>query len=210
MPSVIFYAYRDGLYVNLTNRCPTACVFCIKSRWEWSYRGQDLLLRSEPELPEILALLDERLQREPRELVFCGYGEPTERLDAVLAVAARARRLRPTLALRMNTVGLGSMIHGRDIVPDLRAALDAVSVSLNTADAAQWRTLMRPQSRFSQKGFEAVCAFISGCAAAGLRTTATALEREGVDLDAVAALAVSLGAGFRRRPLLENEEPAAP
>ncbi len=206
---MIFYTYRDGLYANLTNRCPTACVFCIKSRWDWNYRGQDLLLREEPGIAEILDELEKRLAHEPRELVFCGYGEPTERLDAVLAVAERARRLHPKLSLRMNTVGLGSMIHGRDIVGDLRGALDAVSVSLNTADPDQWRRLLRPQPRFSERGFEAVCAFIAACSAAGLRTTATALERNDIDLAAVAALAARLGANFRRRPLLENEEPAA-
>ncbi|NNN05750.1 MAG: radical SAM protein [Elusimicrobia bacterium] len=203
---MVFYEFEGGLYLNITNRCPTACSFCVKTRWDWSFRGRDLLLPHEPSRREILDGLEARLgpTTSYRELVFCGYGEPTQRLDVLLAAARHARHLRPDISVRLNTVGLGRLICGRDIVPDLRGAVDRVSVSVNTADPAQWLTLHRPRPEYRAAGFAAACAFAADCAAAGLRTRVTAVDRPDVDLPAVEALARSLGAEFFLRPQLED------
>jgi TatD family-associated radical SAM protein len=208
---MFLYEYRDGLYLNITNLCPTACAFCIKKDWGWDYRGQDLRLgRREPTVAEIVAGLDERLRSraEYREMVFCGYGEPTMRMEALNSSGLRARKLRPGLPLRLNTVGLGSLVHERDIVPDLARYLDAVSVSVNTADPEEWVSLHRPRPEYRAKGFAAVREFIERCLAARLDTRVTAVERPGADLDAVRAYARALGADFLVRPALEAENAA--
>lgn len=132
--------------------------------------------------------------------MFCGFGEPTERLDVVLETAGLLRARRPGAALRLNTVGLGSLIAGEDIAPRLAAALDSVSISLNTADRRQWLELHRPRADLAEKGFDAVCRFIESCARAGLKTRATAVISDEIDLVAVEALARSLGASFQLRP----------
>lgn len=205
----IAYTFQDGLYLNLTDRCPTDCTFCMKGPAARGFRGADLTLSSEPTLDQAWsAVLASAAQAPFRELVFCGYGESTYRLADMLELSRRARTAFPDARLRLNTVGLGSRIHGRDIVPELKGALDAVCVSLNTADPGQWLKLLRPRPEFQEGGFESVLGFVRACAASGLDTTVTAVELPTVDLAAVAALARTLGASFRPRPFLAGKDVA--
>ena len=204
----LVYRYRDGLYVNLTNRCPTACRFCVKFSWKMRYRGYDLKLGGrEPSAARVVAAIDEAVRARPaKEVVFCGYGESTYRLDDMLAVCEEVRRRHPGMRLRLNTIGLGNLIHGRSIARDLARGLDSVSVSLNTADPRQWLDLHNPLPAFAEKGFESVKEFIRDCAAAIPETVVTAVERPGVDLAACRRLAESLGARLRARPYLDGYE----
>jgi TatD family-associated radical SAM protein len=199
-PSIV-YAFRNNLYVNLTNRCPTACFFCVKRDWDYKFYGQNLAIRREPEAEAVVAAAGN--PRRYREVVFCGFGEPTMRLEALKSVGARLRA-EGAKKIRLNTIGLGSLVNGRNIVPELRGAVDAVSVSLNTADPIQWEALHRPARRWAPAGFAAVNAFIAACVAAGLPTTVTAIQLPGVDLEAVRQRATALGAAFRQRPALKE------
>lgn len=204
---VAAYRFRHALYVNLTNECPTACAFCIKRTWKWEFHGVDLKLRgNEPTVDTAWRQIENmRKDRAFKELVFCGYGESTLRLPAMAGLGLRMRRDLPDVRTRLNTVGLGNLVWGHDIAPELRRFLDEVHVSLNTADAAQWLELHQPKPEYRQDGFKSVQDFIRACVKAGLCTVVTAVEQPGVDLEAVEALAGKLGAGFRLRPALENE-----
>lgn len=200
------YEHQDSLYLNITNRCPVACSFCIKKDWGYSFHGQDLKLGAvEPPIGELLAGLDERLKTPGvyREVVFCGFGEPTMRMDAMNSVGLHIRLHHPEQKMRLNTVGLGSLVNGRDIVPELAMFLDAVSVSLNTADPVQWEALHRPQDAYKGRGFAAALMFAQRCVEAGLKTRVTAVAQPGVDLAAVRDLARSIGAEFHERPTLD-------
>lgn len=199
------YPYGENLYLNLTSLCPTECAFCIKHASGRRFRGHDLALEREPEVDEVWdAVLARTASRLFAEFVFCGYGESTYRLDALLEVSARLKRHYPRSARRLNTVGLGGLIWERDIVPDLSRAVTSVNISLNTAEPEQWRTLMRPRPEFRDRGFDSVLGFIRACVLADLRTTVTAVDLPGVDLPAVARLAESLGAAFLARPRLSR------
>lgn len=207
-PTTTVYRYRGGLYVNLTNKCPTACRFCIKFTWKMKYRGYDLKLRGhEPAVADVLAGLEEAARERPfDEVVFCGYGESTYRLEDMLAICDSAKQRWPKARRRLNTIGLGDAINGRPISKELARGLDAVSISLNTADAKQWVELMHPLKEFSAGGFEAVKSFIQDCAAAIPDTTVTAVEQPGVDIAACRRLVEALGARWRERPLLDDYE----
>lgn len=199
------YEHEDSLYLNITNRCPVACSFCVKSEWGYSFHGQDLKLGAqEPSAADLCARLDARLKDRPpyREIVFCGFGEPTMRADVLNEVGRHLRRNWPDLRLRLNTVGLGNMINGRDIVPDLAVWLDAVSISLNTADPVQWEALHRPQAAYKGRGFAAVLLFAQRCVECGIETRVTAVDQPGVDLKAVGDAARAVGAAFHARPAL--------
>ncbi|MBI4347720.1 MAG: radical SAM protein [Elusimicrobia bacterium] len=206
--TTIVYRYRDGLYVNLTNKCPTACRFCIKFTWKMKYRGYDLKLRGhEPSLAEVLDAIETAARERPfAEVVFCGYGESTYRLADMLAVCAEVRRRWPKVKRRLNTIGLGDAINGRPISKELASGLDAVSISLNTADEKQWVHLMNPLREFKTGGFQAVKRFIRECAAEIRDTTVTAVEQPGIDLAACRRLAEELGARWRERELLDDYE----
>jgi len=214
-PAAVVYRYHDSFYVNLTNRCPNACSFCIKQKWAMKYRGNNLNLGGkEPSAEEVLAELDKAIKGfAPKEVVFCGYGEPTSALPVLLATGRELRRrlsagtYRP-FKIRLNTVGLGSLSNGRDITPELGEFLDSVHISLNTADPEQWLSLVNPRKEFADKGFAAVQDFIRCAARSVPETVVTAVEAPGVDTEAVGRKAKELGAIFRPRPYLDDYERA--
>ena len=209
----IVYRFGQGVYLNITNRCPNLCVFCIKTKWEMDFHGNNLNLHGkEPTADEVLAALEADLSKAPfKEVVFCGYGEPTMRLDVLLAVGhwlkqVRAQGKYPAFKIRLNTNGLGSLINGRNIVPELKTAVDILNVSLNAENETLWRQLLRPAPGY-ENGFAAVLDFIKKSSAAGFdRVTASCVENTGADWRAVKALAAQYGAKFREREFLDEDE----
>ncbi|MFA5160684.1 MAG: TatD family nuclease-associated radical SAM protein [Elusimicrobiales bacterium] len=202
----IVYRYGSALYVNLTNRCPNDCVFCIKRKWGMAFRGHDLDLRGgEPSVPEVLARVVELEKDAPApEIVFCGYGEPTMRLDELVS-AARALK-QSGHKIRLNTVGLAGLVWGKDAPAMFEGAIDSVNISLNSADPSQWEKLVRPLPQYRRDGFAAVLEFIRSCVRHVPETVVTVVDMPGVDLPAARALAEKLGAKLRARPYLEKYE----
>lgn len=204
--ATIAYPFKKGIYLNITNRCPTACSFCIKRILKWRFERWNFRLNAgEPPVAKIVAEFATVARRKSStlsEVVFCGYGESTYRLPEMLEICRAVRAFYPGARLRLNTVGLGNLIWGRDITPELKGALDAVAISLNTADPEKWLEIHSPLRRFRSRGFASVLGFIRGCVDAGLDTTVTAVKLPGADLPAVRRLALSLGAKFRPRPVL--------
>ena len=150
----VFYEYGGGLYANLTNRCPCRCEFCIRDMVGALGGADSLWLRREPTIEEIKELLGEWDLNEFDELVFCGYGEPTERLEDLLATARYAKSLSPALRVRINTNGLSDLINKRDTTEDLRGIIDAVSISLNAKGPEEYLALCHP--RFGIDSFDAI------------------------------------------------------
>ena len=198
MVQTIAYRGKGNVYLNVTNRCSCACAFCLREFTTEVY-GYDLWLDHEPDFDEVTRALEFELAEGPAgEVVFCGLGEPTMRLDLVLAVVEWLHLRR--LTSRLDTNGLGALANpGVDVVGALATAgLGSVSVSLNAADPQTYDRLCRP---IYSKAFRAVVAFARDCVAAGLPTTVSALDGTGVDLDACAGLAGAIGADFRVRGL---------
>jgi TatD DNase family protein len=199
-PSLV-YRYKNGLYINLTSRCPTACRFCVKFSWNYDYRGHDLKLAADPPVEAFLAAAPADLSPFD-EVTFCGYGESTYRMNEMEELS-RAFRARGAKRIRLNTVGLGNLINGRDITADLARFLDAVSISLNTVDPAVYDDLMRPLPPFRGKALPSVLAFIAGCVGRVPSTTVTAVEGTAADPEAVRRAAEERGALFHLRPFLD-------
>jgi TatD DNase family protein len=188
----IAYEMWGNLYLNITNRCTNSCGFCIRYQTDvlWGYT---LKLDREPTVEEVIDAVGDPTRY--REVVFCGFGEPTVRLDVVTEVG---RRLRAAGArVRLDTNGHGNVIWNRNIVPELAAAVDSVSVSLNAADADAYERLCRP--RFGAGTFDHVLAFVRECRKAGVETAVSAVDVPGVDVEKVRALAAGLGVPLRVR-----------
>ncbi len=202
---MIVYEEDRSLYLNLTNRCPTACRFCVKKDWDWEFNGADLRIRGpEPTVDELLQGLKDKL-RTPgqwQEVVFCGFGECVYRLAEMSAVGLHLKIHYPGLRVRLNTIGLGGLIWGRDIVPELALYLDEASVSLNTADPEQWLMLHQPAPLYRAHGFSASRHFAERCVTAGIKTRVTAVRLPEVRLEPLADYARRIGASFDVRPLL--------
>ncbi len=202
---MILYEKGRSLYLNLTNRCPVSCRFCVKAPWDYTFEGHDLRIKGpEPTAQDLLRALKDRLATPApwREAVFCGFGECVYRLAEMKTVGLHLKHHHPELNLRLNTVGLGNLIWGRNIAPELALYLDEVAVSLNTSEPAQWLDLLRPAPAYRKKGFEASRRFAELCVAAGIRTRVTAVELPGIDLRPLKRYAQAIGADFLARPAL--------
>lgn len=153
----ITYRVRDAIYVNLTNRCPCACTFCLRSQGPGVYGSDSLWLDREPTEEEVWESLCGWDLKAFREVVFCGYGEPTERLDALLAVAARLKGLDPSIRVRVNTNGLSDLVNGRPTAALFAGKVDCLSISLNTDDPAEYLAVCRP--KFGEAAYPAMLEF---------------------------------------------------
>ncbi len=202
-PPALAYQYKDALYLNITSRCPTACEFCIKFSWDYQYRGYNLLLKKEPPVDEILKAVGD--PKKYSEIVFCGYGESTYRLDAMKEISKALRSL-GAKKIRLNTIGMGNLIHKRSIIADLAQIVDTVSISLNTSDPKKWVEILRPAPEYKENGFNGVCEFIRECAKAIPETYVTAVESIEPDLEKFRSFVQTLGAKVRVRPYLDDYE----
>ena len=128
---VILYEVHTGLYVNMTNKCPCACTFCLRQEKDEMNHSGSLWLEREPSVDEVKAEFENFDMSKYKEVVFCGFGEPTERLEDVLEVAAFVKE-KYGLPTRINTNGLSDLIYNKDTAPMFKDKIDTVSISLNT------------------------------------------------------------------------------
>ena len=197
----IIYPVKDGLYFNLTNRCPCACTFCIRQKNEKFYVEDSLWLEHEPSFEEVKAVLEAEDLSCYTEFVFCGFGEPTEALD-VLLETAKYLKSKYNKPIRINTNGLGNLIHKNDITPLFKGLIDAVSISLNSSDPAIYLERVRPKF-----GAEAHSAMLDFAAAVSkvvpnvtMTTVSTTITKE--DENECRKICEGLGVKYRIRELI--------
>ena len=201
LTSIDTIAYRGSggaVYLNITNRCSSGCEFCLRE-WTDSVYGEVLTLTHEPEADEVTRSIElEFLEGPADEVVFCGFGEPTMRLDVVLAVTEWLRLRR--IPVRLDTNGHGQLLNPElDVPAALSAAgLGAVTVSLNAADPESYDRICQP---LFGKAYRAVIQFAEQCVKQDMQTTLTAVDYPGADLAGCEAIATAMGAGFRARGL---------
>lgn len=198
----ISYEVGNNLYINLTNKCPCACTFCIRNNADGAYGSDSLWLEHEPSMEEIIADFNKRDMSKYDEVVFCGYGEPTERLDVTLEAAAYLRSSSICPKLRINTNGLGDLIHGRSIAEELCSAFDVISISLNAPTEEDYIKVTRP--RFDN-AFEGLQKFTKDCVNTGkaeiVMSVVDVIPAE--QIEASRKLASELGAKLRVRTFEE-------
>lgn len=146
-----------NIYVNMTNRCPCNCVFCLRQTKKMMEGNSLWLKEGEPSVDRVMDLFAPYDLSVINELIFCGYGEPLERVADVCEVIDRLKSKYPDLKVRVNTNGLANLVHGRDITPELAGRFDTVSISLNAPDAEEFLALTR--SKFGIGSFEALQEF---------------------------------------------------
>jgi TatD DNase family protein len=191
----IVYKIRNSLYVELTTRCTNKCIFCPRLTHP-VVKGHNIQMKreEEPNPNQILNAIEDPSSYD--EVVFCGFGEPTLRLDIMLETARRLKS-KGTRRLRLDTNGQGNLIHRRDIVPDLAELFDAVSISLNESNAERYQKLCR--SNFGEDAFPAILDFARRCVAKIPDVTLTAVGYPDVDTEACRAVADEIGAKLRVR-----------
>jgi TatD DNase family protein len=189
----IAYQIRDSLYLNITNRCTNRCSFCVKFHSDY-VKGHRLRLSREPTEEELKGEIGDPARY--REIVFCGYGEPLLRLETVKNVAQwiKSRRGR----VRINTNGHANLIHGRNIIPELKGIVDSISISLDAQDEDTYNRICGPAF---PDAFNAVIRFVRDVKETVPDVQITVVNMPGVDIAKCRAIAEQLGTAFRVREL---------
>lgn len=156
----ITYPVNNGIYVNMTNRCPCACTFCLRKQSPSVYGSEPLWLEREPTVKEVCDNIDTWDLSQYKEIVFCGYGEPTERLDDLLEVAKYIKS-KSDIKIRINTNGLADLIWNEPTAPKLQGLIDTVSISLNATNKEEYLKIVRP--KFGIESYEAMLKFTKEC-----------------------------------------------
>ena len=196
------YEYGDSLYINLTNKCPNNCEFCLRN-FKNGVGEDDLRLSREPNFEEVKEALSLFPLKKYDEIVFCGFGEPMCALSVMSQVGPYLKRF--GLKTRVNTNGLGGLWNKRDDVPQLISKyIDAVSISLNASNRELYQEICR--SKYGEEAFDAIIDFTKGCVENGIDTTLTVVDFIGEEeIAECRKLADELGAKFRVRPTIYNE-----
>ena len=193
----MLYTVGNKIYVNLTNRCPCACTFCIRQNGDGAYGSDSLWLEREPTVNEVIAEFGKYDISKYTEVVFCGYGEPMERAEDV-AFIGRYIKENLGLPVRLNTNGLGDKIHGKPTAEMLEGAIDIVSISLNQCNKEKYNAVTRPKW---EDGFDAMISFAADCKKYVPKVMFTVVDViSPEDISKCKALAMSLGIELRVRP----------
>ena len=156
----ILYKVHNNLYINLTNRCPYSCSFCLRQKMDKVGESDTLWLLREPTAEEVIEEFKKWDVDGFHEIVFCGFGEPTEAFD-VLKKVAEFIKSKYNKPIRLNTNGVGSLINKRNIAPELKGLIDTVSISLNNPDPEEYAKLVR--SKYGVKSFQEMIDFAKEC-----------------------------------------------
>ena len=195
----ILYKVHNNIYVNMTNKCPYSCTFCLRQTMDTIGESDRLWLEREPSLQEVCDEFNKFNMDEYNEVVFCGFGEPTERFDDLIKVAAFVKE-KYGKKIRINTNGVGSLINGRDIAPEMKGLIDTVSISLNNPHKDEYLSLVR--SKFGEQSFDAMLDFAKECTKyipnVVLTTVDTTISHE--EEEECRRICESIGATYRIRP----------
>lgn len=188
------YTYKlgDSLYINLTNMCTNNCTFCIRNKQEGL--GFNLWLEREPSALDVINEISN--PNIYKEIVFCGYGEPTMRLSRIIQISRYLKDF--NVPIRLNTNGQGNLIWGKNIVPELAGIIDAVSISLNAKDSKQYQELCMPDA--GEQAYSAILEFALECKGYIPEVTFTVVDvLSAYDIELCRDIAKKNGIGFRVR-----------
>lgn len=211
---IITYELGSKLYINLTNRCSNSCDFCLRTAKANSFTHEEwqsdrdlggveseLWLDREPSVEEIIESLESRNLYTYEEIVFCGFGEPTERIDECIEVAKWLKT--KNLKVRLNTNGQANLIHGRDVTPQMEGLFDVVSISLNNKNAKEYQQVCH--SEFGEKAFDELISFGAKCVKLGMEVVFSVVDLlPDEDIEQCGKIAERNGAKLRVREYIEQ------
>lgn len=153
----VCYTVLNGLYINITNACTNRCEFCIRQNGDGAYGSDSLWLEREPTVDEIKMEIEKADPKKFGEVVFCGYGEPTCRLDTMLDVCGWIKEKYPHTKIRLNTNGQASMIARQNVAHKFQGLFDVISVSLNASNSQDYDRICH--SVFGEAAFNGILNF---------------------------------------------------
>ncbi len=170
----IIYNLEGGTYLNITNKCPCNCAFCIRSKGDAVGSAKKLWFDEEPSFEDIKKAIDEYDFSGVKTAVFCGYGEPTNAYENLIKTAKYLKEKYPKIKLRINTNGLSDLINEKPTAKEICENIDVISVSLNEPDSEQYDKITR--NIFPGKAFDAMLKFTKECVNQGNEVRMTVVD----------------------------------
>lgn len=187
-----------NVYVNLTNKCSCSCTFCLRNTKEMN-QTNSLWLDREPTYDEIISEFEKYDVTKFHEIIFCGFGEPTMALDTLLKVAAYLKNRSANTPIRINSNGLGDLVHKKEIAPLFKDLIDKISISLNASNAEEFLRLTR--NKYGIESYDAMLKFAVSCKPYIPNVVMTVVDCIGQkEIDACQAVCDKIGVPLRVRP----------
>ena len=192
----------ETVYINLTNACTNSCVFCLRSQKD-DVCGAEMWHDDNYSLEDIINQFT-AYKITPKQVVFCGYGEPFIKKDMMKNFAQYIRKNYPEIIIRVNTNGHANAIYKSNVAEEFKDLIDEVSVSLNSDNAEQYNEICQPKI---DNAYEEVKNFIKACNEVGIKTSAsivTGFDEREINIENCEQIAKELGARFRNREYITN------
>lgn len=200
----IVYELCGKTYINLTNSCTNECEFCIRNIKD-DVIGKNMWLKYDNIIgDDVIDALNINKENLKDEIIYCGYGEPTLRLSALIKSAKYIKENFKNKKIRLNTNGHGNLVYQTDIVPQLAQYIDSVSISLNAQDEETYNKISKPRIKNAYIG---MLDFVKKCKKNGIDTTVTIVTHfkdYAIDVEKCRQIANDLGVKFREREYLNN------
>ena len=192
------YTVDNNVYINLTNRCSNRCEFCVRYYDKPIYG--DLWIKDEPSAETVIDILEKEYNlANYGEVVFCGYGEPTYRFDAIEKICDYVHS--KGAKTRINTNGQANEILKQDITARISKCIDTINISLNATDAVKYDKICH--SDYGERAFDIMLDFAKKCVNHGGNVVLSVVDVIGQEEIAKAReIAKSIGAKLRVRELL--------
>lgn len=189
---------HKNIYVNMTNKCPCACTFCLRNTKEMA-ESNSLWLDREPTVKEIIGEFEKYDLSQFNEVIFCGFGEPLTRINDLLEVAKYLKNRSSNTPIRVNTNGLADLMHKKKTAPLLKGLIDTVSISLNASNAEEYFKITR--NKFGIESYDAMLKYAVSCKEYVPNVVMTVVDCIGQEeIDACQAVCDTIGVPLRVRP----------
>lgn len=199
------YLLDGKVYINLTNKCTNDCLFCIRTLKD-DVCGANLWIDESAVTTDAVVEQLEKVRSNEKDIVFCGYGEPTLKLEVLKEVAKYIKENYKDVKIRLNTNGHANFVYKRNIVPELVGLIDEISVSLNASDEKTYKEITKPNI-VCDNVLEEVKDFIKKSVEAGIETTTSVVsgyKDYDIGVEKCEMISSELGAKFRVREWLDN------
>ena len=193
----------ETVYVNLTNSCTNSCIFCLRNQKD-DVCGANMWHDDEYTIDDIINQF-KSYNPIPKEVVFCGYGEPFLRREMMKEFCKYLRKYYPEIKIRVNTNGHANAIYKTNVAEEFKDLIDAVSVSLNASNAQEYYEICKPKI---QNAYDEVKKFIKACVNAGIDVSTSVVtgfdKIHNIDVEKCEEISKELGAKFRNREFITN------
>ena len=202
----LLYFLDNKPYINMTNACTNACVFCLRNQKD-DVQGANLWLEKDNITTNaVIEQIEAKKEiiAKSEEIVFCGYGEPLIKINEVVEISKYLKENYPNIKIRINTNGHANAIHKRNVALELAPYIDSISISLNGENEETYNKVSNPKI---ENAYEEVKRFIRACVEEKIKTTTTVVSgvpHYPINTERCEIVAKSLGAKFRARDFITN------